>query len=64
MKTFFKQLFCKHLWSWFRNIHGDGINATGCRTVFICDKCDKSLYHRDYITRDMAICIHKSVEEK
>jgi hypothetical protein len=60
MKLFFKRLFCRHTLAWVRNIHGDEINATGCRTVWICEKCGKYIYDKDYITRDMACVVHNN----
>ena len=51
---FVRQLFCRHALAWVRNIYGDEINATGCRTVWICEKCEKVIYDRVYITREMA----------
>jgi len=59
MRKFFRRLFCHHLLAWYRNIYGDEINHTGCRTVFICEKCHKHVYIRDYITEDMAIVVWK-----
>ena len=60
---FVRRLFCKHALAWVRNIHGDEINLTGCRTVWICEKCGKVIYDRDYITREMA-CVVYSPNEK
>ena len=54
MRQFFKRLFCKHALAWVRNIYGDEINLTGCRTLWVCEKCGKYIYDRDYITKDMA----------
>ena len=53
-----RRIFCKHALAWVRNIHGDEINLTGCRTVWICEKCGKVVYGRDYITRDMACVVY------
>lgn len=52
------RIYCRHALAWVRNIYGDEINATGCRTVWICDKCKKVIFDRDYITRDMACVVY------
>jgi hypothetical protein len=56
---FIKRLLCDHRWAWFRNIHGDEINHTGCRTVWICERCHKVKYDGEYITKDMAISFYQ-----
>jgi len=58
LRRMVRRIFCKHALAWVRNIHGDEINATGCRTVWICEKCGKVVYDPDYITRDMACVIY------
>ena len=58
MQRMVRRIFCKHALAWVRNIHGDEINLTGCRTVWICEKCGKVVYDRDYITRDMACVVY------
>ena len=37
----FKKLFCKHEFKTLTNIHGDLINAFGCRSIQECVKCGK-----------------------
>lgn len=60
MKLFIKRLFCRHSLAWVRNIFGDEINATGCRTVWVCQKCGKYIYDREYITEAMACVVSKA----
>jgi hypothetical protein len=55
---FVRRLFCKHALAWVRNIYGDEINATNARTLWICEKCEKLIYDRDYITREMACVVY------
>ena len=56
--------FCKHALAWMRNIHGDEINETGCRTIWICEKCGKLKYDRDYFSRDMAVKVYAPQNDK
>jgi hypothetical protein len=58
MRRLVRRVFCRHSLAWVRNIHGDEINTTGCRTVWRCDKCGKYIYARDYITKDMACVVY------
>jgi len=58
MRRLVRRVFCRHALAWVRNIHGDEINATACRTVWICEKCGKYIYDRDYITKDMACVVY------
>ena len=57
-----RRIFCKHELAWVRNIQGDEIKLTGYRTVWICEKCGKVIYDRDYITRDMACVVYSPNE--
>ena len=43
VRRFFNRLFCKHEWSWVRNVYGDEIYMTGKfkRSWWKCCKCDK-----------------------
>jgi len=58
LKQAIRRFFCKHTLAWVRNIYGDEINATNCRTVWICEKCGKYVYSRDYFSKEMAIKTH------
>lgn len=42
-KTFIKQIFCKHEFKFHRNVYGDEINALGCRSIWVCSKCEDSV---------------------
>lgn len=53
-----RRVFCRHALAWVRNIHGDEINATGCRTVWICEKCGRYIYDRDYVMKSSAIKVY------
>lgn len=64
MRRLVRRVFCRHALAWVRNIHGDEINATGCRTVWICEKCGKYIYDRDYITKDMACVVYDPTNAK
>ena len=44
-----KQLFCKHDYAIFANIHGDLVNYFNARTVLLCKKCSKRKFIRYYI---------------
>ena len=59
-----RRVFCRHALAWVKNIHGDEINATGSRTVWICEKCGKYLYARDYITKDMACVVYDPTNDE
>lgn len=43
------QLFCKHNYTLFANIYGDLINDLDARTVYICKKCGKRRFGREYV---------------
>jgi len=64
LQRMFRQAFCKHALAWLRNIHGDEINLTGRRTVWICEKCGKLKLDRDYIMRDMAVKVYAPQNDK
>lgn len=50
IKQFVKQLFCKHEYVPFANIHGDlAVEMNFKRTVLICKKCHKRKYIEKYI---------------
>jgi hypothetical protein len=55
-----RRVFCRHSLAWVRNIHGDEMTATGCRTVWICEKCGKYIYDRDYVMKSSAIKVYDS----
>lgn len=63
LRRMVRRIFCKHALAWVRNIHADEIILTGCRTVWICEKCGKVVYDRDYITRDMAVKVYSPNDE-
>jgi len=44
-----KQLFCKHNYKPWANVHGDAINDLGFRTVLYCTKCKKFKYVSEFI---------------
>lgn len=44
-----KQLFCKHNYKPWANVHGDAINDLKFRTVLYCTKCGKFKYVSEYI---------------
>jgi hypothetical protein len=44
------KFFCEHDMQWVRNIYGDEINYTnGKRSMWKCNKCDKTEYRRGLI---------------
>ena len=49
LKNRLKQVFCKHDYRLFGNIYGDLINSLNARTVYICPKCHKRKFAKDYI---------------
>jgi len=50
IKQFAKQLFCKHEYVPFANIHDDlAVEMNFKRTVLICKKCHKRKYISNYI---------------
>lgn len=46
MRRWLKQLLCWHLGpaTFVRNIYGDEINQSGCRSIWTCDKCGQTMY--------------------
>ena len=64
MRCIVRRVFCRHSFAWVRNIHGDEITATGCRTVWRCDKCGKYIYDPQYFTKNMAIKIYDPTNVK
>jgi hypothetical protein len=47
---FVRQLFCRHRWTWVRNIHGDEINLRGGkRSVWWCHKCHKEEFREQLV---------------
>lgn len=58
MRLLVRRVFCRHSLAWVRNIYGDEINATECRTVWICEKCGKYIYDRDYVMKSSAIKVY------
>ncbi len=50
LKTAIHRLFCRHDYSWLRNIYGDEIIYTGFkRSVWKCSKCGKYKYRHEYL---------------
>ena len=58
LRLWIRRILCRHSLAWVRNIYGDEINATRCRTVWRCDKCGKYVYDPQYFTREMAVKIY------
>lgn len=56
---FIKRMFCRHTLAWVRNIYGDEIIGTNARTLWICEKCGKLVYDRDYVMRLSAVKVYK-----
>lgn len=52
-------MFCRHTLAWVRNIYGDEIIGTNARTLWICEKCGKLVYDRDYVMRLSAVKVYK-----
>lgn len=44
-----RQLFCKHDYTLFANIYGDLINDFDARTVYICRKCGRRKFDKEYV---------------
>ena len=44
-----KRIFCRHNYQLFANIYGDLVHDFDARTVYICKKCGKRKYVKDYI---------------
>lgn len=42
------QVFCRHNYVLFANIYGDLINDLNARTIYICKKCGKRKFEKDY----------------
>jgi len=60
LSTIINRLLCKHALAWVRNIYGDEINATNCRTVWICERCGKYIYDREYVLESSAVKVYLS----
>lgn len=44
-----KQLICKHDYKLFANIYGDLINDFDARTIYLCEKCGKRKFVKEFI---------------